>query len=574
MDFRIIGEFDGTPAKYEDFSAKLLEPVCREFLKDEVLVVIYNHHIPERAFDDDELKKTFSDYISANPEENKNKVFIVNWAWHHQCGFSDIRDYMNQYQVANNDACAFRADKKYDNEYNAKNKNGVSLSTWRIHKDGYSVVYFLWDAFHVVSENARKEWEKEFLVFAINQFNSGVFLEKYGEMTDEGSKDKRLEGRVFTSIETMANTVAGANKKDIIEEMLDKAPIKEVVLYLNQCANTGNVRGARQTRKPLFVTKEQARDWLRLWAEKKWQYYVMFGRKFSITRDINIALRPDKDEILIRAMMSDFKRKFIKYAPILDMFDTREFLNNKIGSHSELNKYKPIQSGMKLSKYLSDFFDDKEFDIELSKFIQNKEVNSTVHISINPMDYMTASVTKHDWRSCHALHDGEYGLGCLSYMFDEGSLIAFMASDREYAYDLDCNGKPFMWNSKSWRQMIYGSKKDNMFIFSREYPQKYQNEAITSEIRNLLERNVAEFCDIPHVWVKKNNGAKNSRGTVYENARDAKHYDDIPANQTVLIRHKMNMEFSGPIVIGSNPKCPITGLPLDGRNRVFHKSVL
>ena len=144
----------------------------------------------------------------------------------------------------------------------------------------------------------------------------------------------------------------------------------------------------------MFVTKYQARDWLRLWAEKKWQYYVMFGLKFSITRDINIALRPDKDEILIRAMMSDFKRKFIKYAPILDMFDTREFLNNKIGSHSELNKYKPIQSGMKLSKYLSDFFDDKEFDIELSKFIQNKEVNSTVHISINPMDYMTASVTK------------------------------------------------------------------------------------------------------------------------------------------------------------------------------------
>ena len=41
MDFRIIGEFDGTPAKYEDFSAKLLEPVCREFLKDDVLVVIY-----------------------------------------------------------------------------------------------------------------------------------------------------------------------------------------------------------------------------------------------------------------------------------------------------------------------------------------------------------------------------------------------------------------------------------------------------------------------------------------------------------------------------------------------------
>ena len=64
MDFRIVGEFDGTPAKYEDFSAKLLEPVCRKFFKDDTLVVVYNHHLPETAFDDDELKKNFSEYIS------------------------------------------------------------------------------------------------------------------------------------------------------------------------------------------------------------------------------------------------------------------------------------------------------------------------------------------------------------------------------------------------------------------------------------------------------------------------------------------------------------------------------
>lgn len=117
------------------------------------------------------------------------------------------------------------------------------------------------------------------------------------------------------------------------------------------------------------------------------------------------------------------------------------------------------------------------------------------------------------------LHDGEYALGSLSYMFDEGSLIAFMASDREYTYDLDGKGKPFAWNSKSWRQMVYGSIKDNMFIFSREYPQHYQNDAITTEVRTMFEHTIAEFCDIPSVWVKKNNGAKNSMGTIYTNAK-------------------------------------------------------
>lgn len=73
MDFRIIGEFDGTPAKYEDFSAKLLEPVCREFLKDDVLVVIYNHHIPERAFDDKELSETFADFISGKSRRKQEQ---------------------------------------------------------------------------------------------------------------------------------------------------------------------------------------------------------------------------------------------------------------------------------------------------------------------------------------------------------------------------------------------------------------------------------------------------------------------------------------------------------------------
>ena len=91
----------------------------------------------------------------------------------------------------------------------------------------------------------------------------------------------------------------------------------------------------------------------------------------------------------------------------------------------------------------------------------------------------------------------------------------------------------------------------------------------------MLEHTIAEFCDIPSVWVKKNNGAKNSMGTIYTNAKNAKHYDDIPSNQTVLIRHKMNMDISGPIVIGSSPACPISGKLLTNSSRVvFDSSVL
>lgn len=577
MDLRLVGEWDGTPEKYDRFSEKLLEPVCREFFKDDTLVVLYNHHLPEMEVTDETLEVCFRDFISANVDENRNKVFIVNWGWHHRNdGGADIRSYMDSLRLCNSNAVSFSGKDLKPNEYVFKNKNGIALATWRITDKGYSVLYFLWDAFHVTSDSAVSEWKKEILPFAINQFAAGVFLEKYGEMVLEGKQDKRLVGRTFTSISDKARQVVGKDgEKAVIEEMIDKAPVKEITLFLNQVANCKNTQNARRSSKVIFVTKEQVRKWLLPWAEKKWPYYVMFGHQFSISHDIHIALRPDKDEALIKSMLGDFKRKFIKYAPILDMFSTQEFLSNTVRSHDQLTKYRPVKSGEKLSRYLSSFFDDKEFDVELSKFIQNKEVHSVAHISINPMDFMTASVTKHDWHSCHALHDGEYALGSLSYMFDEGSLIAFMASDREYTYDLDGKGKPFAWNSKSWRQMVYGSIKDNMFIFSREYPQHYQNDAITTEVRTVLEHTIAEFCDIPSVWVKKNNGAKNSMGTIYTNAKNAKHYDDIPRNQTVLIRHKMNMDISGPIVIGSCPACPISGKLLTNSNRVvFDSSVL
>jgi len=73
-------------------------------------------------------------------------------------------------------------------------------------------------------------------------------------------------------------------------------------------------------------------------------------------------------------------------------------------------------------------------------------------------------------------------------------ILSIRIDNREYTYDLDGKGKPFAWNSKSWRQMVYGSIKDNMFIFSREYPQHYQNDAITTEVRTMLEHTIAEFC--------------------------------------------------------------------------------
>lgn len=578
MNFKLIGDFFGTPNKYEDFEKNILSKAFTNYFNDNVEVFLYNHHDNSEPINRTAVKEIFKDYISANSSDNKNKVFIINWGWHHVSGTTRIVDCFGDKEICNSDSVRFDAEKAYKSEITHKSKNGIVLSTFHTAPEGYSVIYFLWDAFHLTNEDTLTEWQKQLLSFAVGSKNTNVFLKKYSEVSLEG-KDK-FSGKKFVSIEEKAKLVVGEDKIDsIIDEMVEKAPVKEIVLFLNQVLNSGNTGRYRTNTKHLFVTKENVKVWLRPWAEAKWPYYVLFGHNFEIKKDCSFKLREGKDNILISSMLGDFKRKFIKYAPILDMFSVSEFLSNSVSnSHEKLSKYKPFVCGVKLSKYLSEFFDDKEFDIELSKFIQNKEVNSIIHISINPMDYMTSSVTKHDWHSCHSLFDGQFAGGCLSYMFDSGSLVSFMASDKEYIYNLDGKNKPFTWNSKSWRQIVYGSYSENMFVFCREYPQHYKNDDITKSVRSLLEDTISSFCDIPNNWVVKKNGAK-SNSDIYKNAVGTAHYDDVPTNETVLVRHKMNIQNKKPIIVGANFNCPISGKKItypnnEAKRCIFDRSIL
>lgn len=563
MDFKVSGSWAGSRNDFDTFKEVVLDKIGKNFFNDDVEVVIYNHHHPDVPVDEDVFKKMFSPYISTDKEKNKKKLFIVNYGWHSAKDTVNIHSFFDNMELCNSDIAKFNAESAMDGEYAHKNKNGNVISTF-VKINGIDTIFFMWDAIHLASENAVREWSNELLGFAINCFDGDIFLPKFAEMHNEGG-DKRISGKKFVSIKSRATEIVGKENIDsVISEMIDRAPVKEIVLFLNQIINSDNESRIRSRGNHSFVTKEQVRDWLHLWAERKWPYYVMFGREFEITSPCQFKLREGKDDILVNSMLADFKRQFIKYAPILDTISVREYLSNTIscGNHSQLEKYKPIRSGIKLSKYLSEFFEDSEFDISLSKFIQNKEFNSIAHISINPMDYMTSSVTKHDWKSCHNPMDGCCGAGPFSYMFDEGSLVAFMATDREYIYDLDGKGKPFAWNSKSWRQIIYGSYDDNAFVFCREYPQEYKNDVVTAQIRDMVEKRVSSFCDIPDIWCVKKNGAR-STPDIYQNVPGSAHYDDVGARDTVLVRSKMNMNLSHPINVGSKVPCPITKKMLD-----------
>lgn len=223
-------------------------------------------------------------------------------------------------------------------------------------------------------------------------------------------------------------------------------------------------------------------------------------------------------------LKEDLCKRFPKYAIYIMGLKTSYFITNKIDTNQLPDYFKYGKKffsgqGMKLSKFFSKFLQDNEFDIELSKILQNKEVTTTIYLSIDPYDYLTSSLNKHKWKSCHRITTGDWGTGSVSYMLDDATIVSYRAKrDTDYSYNYW--GFKFKGNSKLYRQIIYFSKDNSSMLFSKQYPS--ENKHFSEAIRHFLESTVANYLSVDNEW------------TLYQNAYEGKyidvsslHYSDI-----------------------------------------------
>lgn len=569
MNFELVGKNGWSECRH-DFAKVLNEvmvPNFAKFFNDDVTVVVTNHHRPHESYDLEKVKEDFGPFISADKEENRKKVFMVNYGWHGDGETMNIASYFDTFKVVNSDIPRYKKALAFEGEYAYQNKNGDTIATFLTTEEGYHVVWFLFDAFHMSCDGIHKILGDVLTRFSINCYDSALVLAKFAEVKVEGKEDP-FAGKTFVSIKTKADSLV--KKKEIVEKMLDSVDYRNLVKFLNI------VYKLQANNSAAHVNETIVREWLRPWAENKYPYFVMFGEKLEITAPIELALDPKRDQAIIVGFFDDLKRKFPQYATTLALFSLNELFENTIKEvKSGLVDYAPHTKGAKLSKFFSSLFNDESFDVELSKFIQSRKLSSTIHISINPMDYLTSAINKHGWHSCHNMFDGSYGGGNVGYMSDPGTLIAFLCSDREYTYSPSGVKEDFVWNSKSWRQLIYGSPVENEFIFAREYPQNYNNNDIANMVRSMLEDCASNFCEIPNVWVKKNNGARGSgKGNIYEIIKGSSCYDDVPHQEHVLIKHKMNVHPETLIHTCGPQKCVVTGGSCEGTQRIFSSAAL
>lgn len=214
------------------------------------------------------------------------------------------------------------------------------------------------------------------------------------------------------------------------------------------------------------VNEKYVRQYLEEWAEAKEWLFVLFGEKLQLTKKVDIQL----DDEVIQDKIDDLCRQYPQYAAMISHITAREYAENQIVKpHDKFMMQvfpKDYKKNSKPSRILSKIINDEQFDIDLSKILQNRTIKGNCTISIHPLDYVTLSTNTHNWRSCMSIlqEDGGFNkVGGFSLMRDPNSTIAFLDHGTDAVYANDYGS--LTWNNKVFRQIIYISKNKNGFAF-------------------------------------------------------------------------------------------------------------
>lgn len=279
----------------------------------------------------------------------------------------------------------------------------------------------------------------------------------------------------------------------LIEEMIGQVDLRRL---RNLLSLAGSSESNRRN-----CSQEVVDKYVQAWAHAKYGIWLAFGRKLTISKEIDIEISVEEMEGLRNA----FIRQFAKHAPVLCYFNSVEFLQNRVGNHREFIEYIPeYKSGMNLTRFLSNYLNDKELDVELSKLMQAKTIKGHISLSIDPYDYLTTSINQHNWHSCHRIGGGQYGNGSVAYMVDESTIVGFKDNGRTYSYTV--NGFKFEGNSKAMRQLVHMDQHTCAAIFSRIYPDEratgQAGEELCEALRSLYRHAMSNYTSSPCQWTK------------------------------------------------------------------------
>lgn len=246
-----------------------------------------------------------------------------------------------------------------------------------------------------------------------------------------------------------------AQKEEVIDEMISKVNHEAV----KKCAYLNVHKGVKYDE----LNQELVEKYIREWAEAKWKFYVMFGHKFCVSKSVQY----QADERKTYENFRDIAEGFPKYAIQLKSFAALDVANNML-LHPPLwcEQFCNNVYNKKLTKAISQIFNDPVLDMAISKVYQNTLVETDVFISCHIMEYLTTSLNKHKWGSCYNITNGCYSVGPWVLMRDDCTLVGFTKGDKDVTYNNGANFHPktesaveIVWNNKQSRSHILFNEK-------------------------------------------------------------------------------------------------------------------
>ena len=302
-------------------------------------------------------------------------------------------------------------------------------------------------------------------------------------------KGKKIDGKFNYKYALRAKE----NEKNILDEMISKVNREYVKILLGVYGGTDE------------VNDKVVDQYIQMWAEAKYEFYLLFGRQFKFVKPVDM---PASDRE-IQALFVNLKEKYPFHSVILDYFSVSDMKNNKCPNNETLqNSIEIYKPGMKISKFLHQYFLDDKFDIDVSKVLQNKVLKGEFCISIDPVDYLMSSTNKYQWTTCMTPRHGAQSNGCVAYMIDDSGVVAYQCNGKDYEYNFPLG--TVVTNSKMFRAYVLINKDNGTFFIHRGYP---DNEIVSQD--KIIK-------DFTHEAIEKHFGVENAEWCVADNNKGSK----------------------------------------------------
>ena len=160
------------------------------------------------------------------------------------------------------------------------------------------------------------------------------------------------------------------------------------------------------------------------------------------------------------------------------------FFENKVVTSWHTIYDEVIQEGMKLLKSFKFFFKGpllEDIQTKASMIIQENSITGKLCVSVHPLDFLSASETTYDWRSCHAL-DGDYRSGNMAYMVDDCTVMCYLKTENNMV--LPRFPEEVKWNSKKWRMYLFLAQEEKVVWAGRQYP--YESKSLLNTVQEKI----------------------------------------------------------------------------------------